>query len=983
MRRVGLCGVLAAFIVAAAALPASGTTWHIYADGSGDAPTIKAAVGLAAAGDSIAVFAGTYYEHDINVTKQLFIVSVAGETSTIIDAQTLGRCFLFDKFTPAIVIKGFTLRNADSKNDAGYPGFGGAVLCRSRARVDMLDCTFRSNSANLGGAVMARDSSNVHFWRCSFLDNVAYQDNYPGEGGAMMLRSSTNHTLSIEIDSCLFVNNTAQSDGGAISFSYFTPWIRDCTFHANHSSPGGGTISLVTEANIVLAHSIVSFSAGYGIVAWSAPVGSPYFLCNDVYGNSSGNYGGLFSDQTGTNDNISADPWFCNAPGDMSISTSSPCAPVNSPCDLLIGRYGPSCGPNLGVTAVTWWWTTTQPVGTTTYAVLEMQNTGDKEAGQFIVDYYKNRSTPPLPGQRGESFGVIPGLVAGAPYAFQTSNMTSDTCAEWQSWFSVDTDNSVHETNETDNMTTTTLTWQPPDQPGWPVSTGAGFHSSPVIAQLDDDPWTLEISIGCDNGNLYAWKANGGALPGFPVTLPAAIWSSPAVGNVYGDYRNEIVVGCDDGRLRVFNSYGEELWHYSIGGAVRATPSLADLDGDGRLEIIFAAATAIYVLDGRGEPVKGWPYEEDVTFAGVAVGDVDLDGVPEIAAVARSGESVSKVYIFEANGELFSGAWPVQLDAIVTAGPALGNIKIFDSGLEIAVGSTGGRVYVITAAGSVWTTVPQVLGSIESSPIIEDVDGDGHLEIVVASKILGFFGFPPVPRWEGYLTAIDHTGVIESGWPNSAGYWAADVGPMPSPVGLGTHKNAMGGSPSNWLYSWYGVGGRAVSFPIDFGADILTSAAAGQIDADSWVEFVVATSAGTVYCRELRSSSYPKSALWWPMYGHDRARTHCYGFEVPTAADKDPALPAVTALGSVYPNPFNPTTKIAFDLASKEHVELAIYDVSGRAVAVLIDRELGAGRHEALWNGKTAGGATASSGVYFCTLRAGTVSETKKLVLLR
>jgi hypothetical protein len=119
------------------------------------------------------------------------------------------------------------------------------------------------------------------------------------------------------------------------------------------------------------------------------------------------------------------------------------------------------------------------------------------------------------------------------------------------------------------------------------------------------------------------------------------------------------------------------------------------------------------------------------------------------------------------------------------------------------------------------------------------------------------------------------------------------------------------------------------------------------------------------------------------MYGHDRARTHCYGFEVPTAVDKDPAVPAVTALGSVYPNPFNPTTKIAFDLASKGHVELAIYDVTGRKLAVLVDRVLDAGRHEALWNGKTAGGTTAASGIYFCTLRTASVSETKKLVLLR
>ena len=183
---------------------------------------------------------------------------------------------------------------------------------------------------------------------------------------------------------------------------------------------------------------------------------------------------------------------------------------------------------------------------------------------------------------------------------------------------------------------------------------------------------------------------------------------------------------------------------------------------------------------------------------------------------------------------------------------------------------------------------------------------------------------------------------------------------MPSAVALGTHADVMGGSPCNCLYSWYGSGARTRSFPLDFGADIITSAAAGQIDGDDWVELVVATSAGSVYCLELRSSSYPRDALWWPMYGHDRARTHCYGFEVPTAVEEDlAATPKATALASIYPNPFNPTTKIAFDLSAKGHVELAIYDVSGRTVAVLVDRELEAGRHEAFWNGKTAGGTTA------------------------
>jgi hypothetical protein len=333
---------------------------------------------------------------------------------------------------------------------------------------------------------------------------------------------------------------------------------------------------------------------------------------------------------------------------------------------------------------------------------------------------------------------------------------------------------------------------------------------------------------------------------------------------------------------------------------------------------------------------------------------------------------------------MFSGAWPVQLDGIVTAGPALGNINTSSAGLEIVVGATDGRVYVITTAGNVWTTIPQVTGSISTSPIIEDVDHDGRLDIVVSSKIHRPGGEPPVLRWNGFLTAINRLGEILPGWPQAAGYWPSDVGPVPSAAALGTDADVMAGSPYNQFFSWYGSGVRTPSFPIYFGANIITSAAAGDVDGDGWVEIFVATSAGTVHCRELRSYNYTKDNLWWPMYGHDRARTHCYGFDVPTAVEEDlAATPNVTALGSIYPNPFNPTTKIAFDLASKGHVELAIYDVTGRKLAVLVDRVLEAGRHEALWNGKTAGGTTAASGIYFCTLRTAGVSETKKLVLLR
>jgi hypothetical protein len=64
-------------------------------------------------------------------------------------------------------------------------------------------------------------------------------------------------------------------------------------------------------------------------------------------------------------------------------------------------------------------------------------------------------------------------------------------------------------------------------------------------------------------------------------------------------------------------------------------------------------------------------------------------------------------------------------------------------------------------------------------------------------------------------------------------------------------------------------------------------------------------------------------------------------------------------------------------------VHLAVYDVAGRRVAVLVDEVVDAGPHEVAWHGTSDDGRVAVSGVYFCCLRANGVVETKKMVLLK
>ncbi len=89
------------------------------------------------------------------------------------------------------------------------------------------------------------------------------------------------------------------------------------------------------------------------------------------------------------------------------------------------------------------------------------------------------------------------------------------------------------------------------------------------------------------------------------------------------------------------------------------------------------------------------------------------------------------------------------------------------------------------------------------------------------------------------------------------------------------------------------------------------------------------------------------------------------------------------ALVQNYPNPFNPATTIAFSLAKNSQVVLAIYDVRGALVRVLIDEPRAAGGQRAVWDGKDDSGSDVSSGVYFYRLTAGRFQSTRKMVLLK
>jgi len=83
------------------------------------------------------------------------------------------------------------------------------------------------------------------------------------------------------------------------------------------------------------------------------------------------------------------------------------------------------------------------------------------------------------------------------------------------------------------------------------------------------------------------------------------------------------------------------------------------------------------------------------------------------------------------------------------------------------------------------------------------------------------------------------------------------------------------------------------------------------------------------------------------------------------------------------PNPFNPSTRIEFELARAGQARIRVFDVSGRRVATLLDGNLAAGWHTAFWSGRDDGGRPVASGVYLYRVEAAGFTRTRKMALLK
>jgi hypothetical protein len=324
---------------------AGATTYVVRPDGSGDFPTIQAAVNAAVTGDVIELSNGTFTgagNRDISIGgRSITIRSQSGDPATCtIDCQGAGRGFHLLPTEDRCAFVGITITAAVAE-------YGAGVFDDSYLGTDFTDCVFSHNTASsVGGGVATLES--CAFLRCAFIENSS------GEVGGGFSSGSGGHIQSPTFEACRFVGNIAGYRGGAAFLEAVLPSreasFSSCTFAFNTSS--GGVVACA-GCPAVISNSIIAFATD-GAAVFCDFGGSAILTCCDVYGNTGGDWVGCIAGQGGQNGNLCLDPLFCDGPGgDLRLEEGSPCAPDYNPDCGLIGAELVGCHPT-AVEAATW-----------------------------------------------------------------------------------------------------------------------------------------------------------------------------------------------------------------------------------------------------------------------------------------------------------------------------------------------------------------------------------------------------------------------------------------------------------------------------------------------------------------------------------------------------------------------------------------------------------------------------------------------------
>ncbi len=401
------------------------------------------------------------------------------------------------------------------------------------------------------------------------------------------------------------------------------------------------------------------------------------------------------------------------------------------------------------------------------------------------------------------------------------------------------------------------------------IQTSKPIWSSPALADIDGDG-KQEIVVGTNEGKLYVFKPDGSRMAGFPTTAEDSIRSSPAVADLDGDGSLDIVVGSDDDRLYAWDGKGDLLSGFPklTSDDVASSPAIGDLDGDGSLEIVVGSCDrGIYAFNGDGSPVCGFPLiTANSVWSSPAIADLNGDGKLEmVAGSKRLGEDIIAMFLGSYTGQVYAADfWGYHLPGfpVDLRSPSLSDLE--GSGIGY------------------------------SSPILADLNGDGDLEIIIGAQdglyVLTQEGedLKRFPRKTGgslqdsfvAVGDIDGDGSLEiaSGGTDGRLYvWRNDGSDYPGfPIQTGGYvkhialgdidddgeQEIIGGSTDNRVHAWKLNGTEVSGFPKVTLDNVDTTPALGDLDGDGTLEMVAGSDDARIYIWEISDSF---GDLDWPM----------------------------------------------------------------------------------------------------------------------